>query len=71
VPHITVEVPYNPQDVGHVPQEIGNVPQEVNNVQQEVEGNITSGRHIPKFLFKFVYAKRISKTIKGLNNTEL
>jgi hypothetical protein len=29
-----------------------------------------TGGHVPKFFFNFSNAKRISKTIKGLNNTE-
>jgi hypothetical protein len=70
VSDITGEVPYDPQDVGHVPQEVGNVLQEVSYVQQEADNNVTSGRHVPKFFFKFANAKRISKTIKGLNNME-
>jgi hypothetical protein len=70
VPNVTGEVPYVPQDVSHVPQEFGNVPEETNDVQQEAGGNVTSGRHVPQFCFKFSNAKRIAKTIKGLNNTE-
>jgi hypothetical protein len=63
VPDVTGEVPYNPQDVGQVPQE-------VNNVQQEADDDVTSGHHVPKFFFKFANAKRTSKAIKDLNNTE-
>jgi hypothetical protein len=70
VPNVTEEVPYDRQDVGHVPQEVGNVPQKVSNIQQEAAANITSGRHVPKFFIKFANTKRISKMIKGLNNTE-
>jgi hypothetical protein len=70
VPDVTGEVPNNPQDLGHVPQEVGNVPQEVIDVQQEADNNVTYGRQVPKFFFKFLNAKRITKTIKGLNNTE-
>jgi hypothetical protein len=70
VPDVTREVPCNLQNVGHVPQEVGNVPQEVNDDQQEADDNVTSGRHVPKFHFKFANAKRISKTIKGRNNME-
>jgi hypothetical protein len=70
VPDVTGEVPYDPQDVGHVLQEVGNVPQEVNNVQQEADDDVTSGRHVPTFFFMFANVKTISKTIKGLNNSE-
>jgi hypothetical protein len=70
VPDVTREVPYNPQDVGQVRQEVDNVPQEVSNVQQEADEDVASGHHVPKFYFKFANAKRTSKTIKGLNNTE-
>jgi hypothetical protein len=70
VPDVTGEVPDNPQEVGNDPKEVCNDPQEVGDVQQEVDDNVTSRRHFPKFFFKFANAKRISKTIKGLNNTE-
>jgi hypothetical protein len=77
MPDVTGEVPDDPQEVGNDPQEVGNDPQEVGNdpqeagdVQQEVDDDVTSGRHVPKFFFQFSNAKRITKTIKGLNNTE-
>jgi hypothetical protein len=52
------------------PQEANDVQQEANDVQQEADDDVTSGRHIPQFFFKFLNAKRIARTIKGLNNTE-
>jgi hypothetical protein len=59
------------EDAPEVLQEVGIVPQEVNNVRQEpANNNVTSGRHIPNFFFKFANAKKIAKKIKGLNNTE-
>jgi hypothetical protein len=70
VPDVTGEVPYDPQDASHISQEVGNVPREVNNVQQEADDDVTSGRHVPKFHFKFANAKRTSKAIKDLNNME-
>jgi hypothetical protein len=71
VPDVIREVPHVLQDACQVPQEVGNVPQEVNDVWQEpANDDVTSGRHVPKFFFKFANAKKIAKTIKGLNNTE-
>jgi hypothetical protein len=31
---------------------------------------LVTRRHVPKFFFQFSNAKRITKTTKGLNNTE-
>jgi hypothetical protein len=71
VPDVTGKVPHVLQDACQVPQEVGNVPQEVSDVRQEpVDNDVTSKRHVPKFLFKFANAKKMAKTIKGLNNTE-
>jgi hypothetical protein len=70
VPDVTGEVPDDRQEVGNNPQEVGNSLQEVSDGQLEVDDDVTSGRHIPKNFFKFGKAKRISKTIKGLNNKE-
>jgi hypothetical protein len=67
---VTRDVPDDPQEVCDDLQEVGNNPQEVSDVQQEVDDNVTYRRHVPKFNFKFLNAKKISKTIKGLNNTE-
>jgi hypothetical protein len=69
VPDVTREVPHVPHDACQVPQVVGNVPQEVNSVQQE-PADVTSGRYVPKFFFKFANAKKTAKTIKGVNNTE-
>jgi hypothetical protein len=81
VPNVAGDVPYTRQDACQVPQEVGNVTQEVNNVRQEVsdvrqgpaDDNVTSGRYVhnvQKFFFKFTNAKKTTKTIRGLNNTE-
>jgi hypothetical protein len=80
VPDVAGEVPHVRHDTCQVPQGVGNVTQEVNDVGQEVndvrqgpaEDDVTSGRYIqvPKFLFKFANAKKTTKTIRGLNNTE-
>jgi hypothetical protein len=70
VPDVTGEVPQVPQDACQVLQEVGNLPQEVRDVRQEsVDDDVTSGRHVPKFLLEFANAKNIAKMIKGLNNT--
>jgi hypothetical protein len=62
-PHIQVDAPHVPGDVPDVLQEVPNVPGEFNNNLQETH-------NIPKKFFKFANAKKIAKTIKGLNNTE-
>jgi hypothetical protein len=69
-PDVAGEVPHVQQETCQVPQEVGNVTQEVSNVRQEADDDITSGRHVPNFHFKFANARRMSKAIKDLNNTE-
>jgi hypothetical protein len=79
-PDVAGEVPHFRQDTGQVSQEVGNIAQEVNDVRQEVnnvrqgpaDDNVTSGRyvHVLKLFFKFANAKKTTKTIRGLNNTE-
>jgi hypothetical protein len=55
-------------------QEVNDVRQEVNNVRQgPTDDDVTSGRYVhnvQKFFFKFANAKKTTKTIRGLNNTE-
>jgi hypothetical protein len=70
VPDVTGDVPDNRQEVCDNPQEVSNNPQKVSDNRQEVDNDDTSQRCVPKFYFKFLNAKRISKRIKGLNNTE-
>jgi hypothetical protein len=69
-PDVLVEVPQVPWEVLDVPLEVPDDPQEVPNVQQEVDDDPQDQHHVPKFSFNFSNAKRITKTIKGLNNTE-
>jgi hypothetical protein len=70
VPDVTREVLDNQQDAGHVPQGVDDILREVDDVRQEANDDVTSGRHVPHFHFKFANAKRTSEAIKGLNNTE-
>jgi hypothetical protein len=57
-------------DAGHVPVEVPDDPPEVPDVPQEVNKVLQGLRQVQKFSFTFSNAKRISKTIRGLNNTE-
>jgi hypothetical protein len=81
VSDVAGDVPHVPQDACQVPQEVGNVTQEVKKVRQEAhdvrqgptDDDVTSGRYVPnvqKLFFKFANAKKTTKMIKSLNNTE-
>jgi hypothetical protein len=64
------EVPDDLQETPDDPQDAPHVAEEVDNDLQEPDNNTMSSSQVPPFHFKFANAKRTSKAIKGLNNTE-
>jgi hypothetical protein len=54
----------------YIPGEAPNVLQEVPNNLGEVDDDLQETPYVPPFFFKFENAKKITKLIKGLNNTK-